>query len=251
MGTLRYVPGARPPKRKYRHPELERVLEALFERHGSQLSVASLLGTNQPNVNRWANGELEPNLDYLKAIAKLAGRTADSLLLNDRQPFPALDPDAASLSVASIREIARAVVLEEVGARPATVPPVVTRSGPIEEPVPTPEELVGRKLTAAQYMAEQKAKGDRRLPWSDLLLQKVEWLVGKDKKWERVHLLHVFWGEESQHPRWIAEKAKSTARGGRNVARMAAEIDAAHAPEHADDKTVKPKSSRSTDRSHR
>lgn len=58
----------------------EKVRSLLKERRLSQSDLAAMLGTSQPQVSRWLEGDTPPRWDYLLKMARALGVTADYLI---------------------------------------------------------------------------------------------------------------------------------------------------------------------------
>jgi transcriptional regulator with XRE-family HTH domain len=70
----------------------EKVRNLLKSRRLSQSELAALLGTSQPQVSRWLEGDTPPRWDYLLKMARALGVTAD-YLIDPEQDEPPRPPE--------------------------------------------------------------------------------------------------------------------------------------------------------------
>ena len=90
-------------------------LQGLRQRSGlSQEEVAQKLFLTRQSVSKWENGQAEPGIENLKALARLYGVTVDDLVGAEESPKeekPPVPSDSAYLRLLKLRLAVLAVVL--------------------------------------------------------------------------------------------------------------------------------------------
>lgn len=82
----------------------------------SQADIAGMIGTTEKNIGRWENGQNQPSVSSLAAIAKATGRDIDFFLTAD-SPSGSDDEDeeVAALPLDDyLRVLVRKIIREEV-----------------------------------------------------------------------------------------------------------------------------------------
>ena len=102
-------------------------LQRLRKKAGlSQEDVAEKLFVSRQSISKWENGNAEPGVDHLKALARLYGVTLDELMENESVPETKPTPEAKSTPET-----------EPAPTEPWVYRPMVkqTRAKPREEPI--------------------------------------------------------------------------------------------------------------------
>jgi transcriptional regulator with XRE-family HTH domain len=73
-----------------------RLKELRLEKNLTQAELAKQIGTSQPNIGRWENGENEPTSSFLVSLANFFGVSVDELLGRDEVT---LDEKTAGASI--------------------------------------------------------------------------------------------------------------------------------------------------------
>ena len=85
----------------------KRIKQARIRAGITQENVAEIVGVSRTAVTRWEQGEIEPRLDHLAALAGLFGVTADHLLglePGQREAAPELSDEALAALWTFVRE---------------------------------------------------------------------------------------------------------------------------------------------------